>query len=175
MLNWKRMTRRPGRSGGAISAMKRGAATVATPMPTPPRKRAKLSDQKSLAKPLPSADTSATPCWVGLSPQRTWMICSAPEMTIVSKPKRKPARAEVSDQRRKRAGMGGKIVDSRLKGGGSLGLSRPQAKAGVLTHCDSDVAGIESFMVHWWAVSSSCQNSANRRLSSSMSSSGTGR
>src|ERR1022692_4124762 len=37
-----------------------------------------------------------------LSPQSGWMGCSAPEMTTVSKPKRNPASADVTDQRRMR-------------------------------------------------------------------------
>src|SRR5271165_4170036 len=45
----------------------------------------------------------AMPCMPGLSPQSVWMVFSAPEMTTVSKPKRNPASADVSDQRKTRA------------------------------------------------------------------------
>src|SRR6267154_242047 len=39
--------------------------------------------------------------WVMLSRfQSFWMVCSAPEITAVSSPKRKPLRATVNDQRR---------------------------------------------------------------------------
>src|SRR5512139_3074646 len=47
------------------------------------------------------------PCISGLRPQSDWIVCSAPEMTTVSKPNRKPARAEVTDQTTVRACMGG--------------------------------------------------------------------
>src|SRR5215472_4704994 len=42
----------------------------------------------------------AIPCRPGLKPQRLWIVFSAPEMTTVSKPKRNPASAEVSDQKK---------------------------------------------------------------------------
>src|SRR5688500_8749120 len=44
----------------------------------------------------------ATPCRNGVRFQSFWMVCSAPEMTTVSNPKRNPARAEVSDQKKMR-------------------------------------------------------------------------
>src|ERR1700757_3989683 len=44
----------------------------------------------------------AMPCSPGLSPHSVWMVFSAPEMTTVSKPKRNPASAEVSDQKKMR-------------------------------------------------------------------------
>ena len=40
----------------------------------------------------------ATPCSPGLNCQRFWIVFSAPEMTTVSKPTRKPASAETIDQ-----------------------------------------------------------------------------
>src|SRR5580698_3607004 len=49
-----------------------------------------------------SAEAMATPCSSGLSPQSAWMVFSAPEITTVSKPKRNPASAEVSDQKKMR-------------------------------------------------------------------------
>ena len=49
MLNWNRPVSRPRRSGGEISAMYSGAATVETPMPMPPMKRATMNDQTSVA------------------------------------------------------------------------------------------------------------------------------
>src|SRR5215469_9044149 len=42
----------------------------------------------------------AIPCRPGLKPQRLWIVFSAPDMTTVSKPKRNPASAEVSDQKK---------------------------------------------------------------------------
>jgi hypothetical protein len=41
------------------------------------------------------------------------MVCSAPEMTTVSKPKRKPARAEVIDQKKMRPFMVWRLPDGR--------------------------------------------------------------
>src|SRR6185503_7480862 len=49
-----------------------------------------------------SADPMTMPCSPGLSPQSDWIVCSAPEITTVSKPKRNPARADVRDQIRSR-------------------------------------------------------------------------
>src|SRR5579863_2241240 len=49
----------------------------------------------------------AMPCSPGLSPQSVWMVFSAPEITTVSKPKRNPASAEVSDQKKMRAFISG--------------------------------------------------------------------
>ena len=46
-----------------------------------------------------SAAPIASPCIAGLSPQSDWIVFSAPEMTTVSKPKRKPASADTTDQR----------------------------------------------------------------------------
>src|SRR5579863_3932360 len=40
------------------------------------------------------------PCKPTLKFQSAWMRCSAPEMTTVSKPKRNPASAETSDQKK---------------------------------------------------------------------------
>ena len=40
----------------------------------------------------------ATPCTAALRFHNRWIVCSAPEMTTVSKPKRKPASADVRDQ-----------------------------------------------------------------------------
>src|SRR5579863_4747902 len=45
----------------------------------------------------------AMPCSPGLNPQSDWMVFSAPEITTVSKPKRNPASADVSDQKKMRA------------------------------------------------------------------------
>src|SRR5580704_3254743 len=44
----------------------------------------------------------AMPCSPGLSPQSVWIVFSAPEITTVSKPKRNPASADVSDQKKMR-------------------------------------------------------------------------
>src|SRR5579863_8591911 len=44
----------------------------------------------------------AMPCRPGLSPQSVCIVFSAPEITTVSKPNRKPASAEVSDQKKMR-------------------------------------------------------------------------
>src|ERR1700688_4506702 len=44
----------------------------------------------------------AMPWRPGLRPQRVWIVFSAPEMTTVSKPKRNPASADVSDQKNMR-------------------------------------------------------------------------
>ena len=41
----------------------------------------------------------------GLRPQSDWIVCSAPEMTTVSKPKRNPASADVMDQKKMRGFM----------------------------------------------------------------------
>src|SRR5208282_4146933 len=49
----------------------------------------------------------ATPCRLLLNPQSDWMVFSTPEMTTVSKPKRNPASAEVTDQMKIRAFMSG--------------------------------------------------------------------
>ena len=54
------------------------------------------------------------PCSPGLSPQSVWMVCSAPEMTTVSKPKRNPASADVSDQKKMRLFISGRIGDRPL-------------------------------------------------------------
>ena len=51
------------------------------------------------------AEAIATPCTSGLRFQSDWMVCSAPEMTTVSNPKRNPASAEVMDQNRMRGFM----------------------------------------------------------------------
>ncbi len=42
----------------------------------------------------------AMPCMPALKPQSAWIFCSAPEMTTVSKPNKKPASAEVIDQKK---------------------------------------------------------------------------
>src|SRR5689334_24434490 len=44
-----------------------------------------------------SVDAIAIPCSCALNPHKVWIVCSAPEITTVSKPNRKPASAEVSD------------------------------------------------------------------------------
>src|SRR5271166_3364895 len=49
-----------------------------------------------------SAEAMANPCIPGLRSQSDWIVCSAPEMTTVSKPNRNPARAEVTDQNKTR-------------------------------------------------------------------------
>jgi len=46
------------------------------------------------------AEDMARPCMKLLKSHMRWMVCSAPEMTTVSNPKRKPANADVSDQAR---------------------------------------------------------------------------
>src|SRR5579863_8958463 len=48
----------------------------------------------------------AMPCSPGLRPQSDWIVFSAPEITTVSKPKRNPASAEVSDQKKMRLFIG---------------------------------------------------------------------
>jgi hypothetical protein len=45
-----------------------------------------------------SADPIAMPCSQGLRFQSDWMVCSAPEITTVSNPNKKPASADVTDQ-----------------------------------------------------------------------------
>src|SRR5678810_1015465 len=47
----------------------------------------------------------AMPCIPGLRPHNVWMVFSAPEITTVSNPNRKPASAEVMDQNRMRGLM----------------------------------------------------------------------
>src|SRR5882762_1272037 len=47
-----------------------------------------------------SAIDTASPCVMLSRFQSFWMVCSAPEITAVSSPKRKPLRATVNDQRR---------------------------------------------------------------------------
>src|SRR5205823_3199309 len=47
----------------------------------------------------------ASPCMASLSPQSDWIVFSAPEMTTVSKPNRKPASAATRDQSTRRAFM----------------------------------------------------------------------
>ena len=49
-----------------------------------------------------SAEAMAIPCIPALKPQSDWIVCSAPEMTTVSNPKRNPASAEVMDQKKTR-------------------------------------------------------------------------
>ena len=44
----------------------------------------------------------ANPCIPALRPHSFWMVCSAPEITTVSKPNKNPARAEVMDQKKMR-------------------------------------------------------------------------
>src|SRR5580700_1718418 len=44
----------------------------------------------------------AMPCRLGLSAHSVWIVFSAPEITTVSKPKRNPASADVSDQKKMR-------------------------------------------------------------------------
>ena len=44
----------------------------------------------------------AMPCIPGVRPHKRWIVCSAPEMTTVSKPNRKPARAAMRDQKNRR-------------------------------------------------------------------------
>ena len=46
-----------------------------------------------------SADAMTTPWTAGLKFQRVWISFSAPEMTTVSKPNRKPASDEVIDHK----------------------------------------------------------------------------
>src|SRR5580692_9370517 len=50
----------------------------------------------------------AMPCNPALRPQSVWIVFSAPEITTVSKPKRNPARAEVSDQKKMRPFISGR-------------------------------------------------------------------
>src|SRR3954468_518513 len=47
----------------------------------------------------------ANPCIASPSFQSAWMVFSAPEITTVSNPKRNPASAETSDQRKMRLFM----------------------------------------------------------------------
>ena len=54
---WFRLTIRPRISGGLTSAIYMGASAEATPIPTPPMKRAILNIVKSLNKPVAMADT----------------------------------------------------------------------------------------------------------------------
>ena len=49
MLNWNIPVSRPRQAGGEISEMYSGAATVETPMPMPPMKRASMNDHTSFA------------------------------------------------------------------------------------------------------------------------------
>ena len=57
MVIWFRLTMRPRISAGLTSAIYIGASADATPMPTPPTKRAILNKVKSLNSPVPIADT----------------------------------------------------------------------------------------------------------------------
>ena len=56
MVIWFRLTIRPRISVGLTSAIYIGDKADATPMPTPPIKRAILNREKSLKRPVPTAD-----------------------------------------------------------------------------------------------------------------------
>ena len=74
MLNWNSAASRPRRSGGAISEMYIGAATVLTPMPRPPTNRAATKKVTFGASALPMADArNRTPMAsrVGRRPKRS--------------------------------------------------------------------------------------------------------
>ena len=57
MVIWLRLTMRPRICAGLTSAIYMGARADATPMPTPPTKRAILNKVKSLKSPVATADT----------------------------------------------------------------------------------------------------------------------
>ena len=57
MVIWFRLTMRPRMAVGLTSAIYIGDKADATPMPTPPTKRAMLNMVKSLNSPVPTADT----------------------------------------------------------------------------------------------------------------------
>ena len=92
MVIWFRLTMRPRISAGLTSAIYIGARAEATPMPTPPTKRAILNRVKSLNSPVPMADTvnsTADSISSGLRPY----LSAAPPATIA--PTRQPTRAVV--------------------------------------------------------------------------------
>src|ERR1043165_1491915 len=80
--------------------------TADTMYNTPIQSSVGLRPKRSAGQPPPNAPTtvpysaaaSATPCTPALRGQMPWIACSAPEITTVSKPKRNPASAEVTDQ-----------------------------------------------------------------------------
>ena len=92
MVIWLRLTMRPRISAGLTSAIYMGERAEATPMPTPPTKRAILNKVKSSKRPVPMADTVKSTAAVvssGLRPQRS----AAAPATIA--PTRQPINAVV--------------------------------------------------------------------------------
>ena len=92
MVIWFSETIRPRICAGLTSAIYIGARAEATPMPTPPTKRAMLNSVKSLNRPVPMADTVNSTADVvssGLRPQRS----AAAPATIA--PTRQPTKAVV--------------------------------------------------------------------------------
>src|SRR5689334_20526863 len=90
-----------------------------------------------------------SPCRPGPKPHSFWIVCSAPEMTIVSNPNRKPASAEVMAQKIMRAFSFPVLEDvwfclaasmcmgfSRVKMGGQTGDTK-----GGFSACGNDTAG----------------------------------
>ena len=92
MAIWFSDTIRPRISVGLTSAMYIGARAEATPMPTPPTRRATLNIMKSLNSPVPMADTVNSTAEVVSSGFLPYRSARAPA-TIA--PNRHPTRAVV--------------------------------------------------------------------------------
>ena len=90
MVIWLRLTMRPRICGGLTSAIYIGDKAEATPMPTPPTKRAMLNRVKSLKRPVPMADTVNSTAAVVSSGLRPYLSAAAPA-TIA--PTRQPTNA----------------------------------------------------------------------------------
>ena len=90
MVIWLRLTMRPRISAGLTSAIYIGARAEATPMPTPPIKRATLNKVKSLNSPVAMAETVKSTADSVSSGLRPYLSAAEPATMA---PIRQPTRA----------------------------------------------------------------------------------
>ena len=92
MVIWFKLTIRPRISAGLTSAMYMGESAEATPMPTPPTKRAMLNNMKSLNSPVATADTVNSTAATISRGLRPYLSAAAPATMA---PNKHPIRAVV--------------------------------------------------------------------------------